>query len=632
MLPRLLGRRKSPSRSPKSFRPSLEELGQRIAPANLTCTWSGNGLTNNASEAANWAGNVRPVDATDTALFTGDTGQWPNANKSVVFDGFFTGDLLSVQVRAPYAGTLELARILTAHADFSQAASTLTIDAGQTLTAHYFNFAGGSVAGSAGRLSVTGTPADQGAVNFLAASTNTLGTLVTDANSQMAVSANTTFDGTRVTNGGLGRWMDGNIVLLNNAGFTNTGTFTALSDRTMRSVLAGPFLNFGVFVKDQSFGDTEIRTQFNNQGAGLVWVRSGTVSGTRGGNDSAPFTIDPGATLEFSAGITTLGPGTSFGGGGITRVAGTATLSVPPNVAVDFGSVLEMMDNSTLDGAGAISSGNNFHWAGGTVSNLAGLYVFNGMLIDGPAVKSLSNTTLNSTAQAVWDGTGNIELTSSTFNNYGYLEIRNNQIFRDTIPAGGSTFNNGAVPGGRGSVAKTGGVNGTVFDIQFETSADLSFGGYPIRFQRGIIQSDPNSSTVLAGGTLAVDAGQVYSLQGGTLIGGGFISGSLNVSGGTVDVGSAPADLPLTVSGNYTQQGGTLKVHASGDSAWGWVNVWGNADLAGTLVIDLLMPYAPASGFQQTILTVGGTRTGTFPDPAGWTVTASVSGITVTKQ
>jgi hypothetical protein len=93
-----------------------------------------------------------------------------------------------------------------------------------------------------------------------------------------------------------------------------------------------------------------------------------------------------------------------------------------------------------------------------------------------------------------------------------------------------------------------------------------------------------------------------------------------------------PADLPLTVSGNYTQQGGTLKVHASGDSAWGGVNVWGNADLAGTLVIDLLLPYAPASGFQQTSLTVGGTRTGTFPDPAGWTVTASVSGITVTKQ
>ncbi len=631
--------RRAPAGRPRSFKPSLEELLARIVPAFTNCYWSGDGPNNNASTPMNWIGGIKPVDGTDSAIFLG-TAAGANGNKAIVFDADFTASLQDLTFQPAYSGAVELASSLTVGGGVVQSTSLFNLDAATVLTAHNCQSNEGTLLGSGG-LAITGTPSDPGNAGFNTTTTQEFATLNVGTNANLLFSTKTTFDSTRITNNGTTTWTGGDVRFVEGVAFTNNpnGTFLDYCDQSWRTGLGGTFVNLGNFTKDHTSGATTFSSNFNNGGpSAQVLVHTGTLELARTGNHTAPFTIDAGATLELGGQKQTLNTGTNFRGAGLV-VDALAQLDVPVGASVTFDAALDLPaggggalgDVANL--GGTIYVTNNFHWASGPLRNLTGVYVSGTLLIDGADEKALTNTFLTSNAQAVWDGTGNIDLTNATFENYGSFEIRNNAKLGDTAPMRDSSFfQNLDGAEGRGSVTKTGPGAGTTFDIRFQTSGDLFFAGNRIEFTQGLSQI-ANGNTVLAGGTMKIDAGMVYQLGGGTLVGGGTIDGSLTQVGGTVDIGSNPASLTLTVTGNYEQQvGAVLKIDASSDTSWGALNVGGDANLGGTLAIDLLMGYVPNAGLAEKVLNITGTRTGTFPAPAGWTLQANDHDITITKQ
>jgi hypothetical protein len=287
----------------------------------------------------------------------------------------------------------------------------------------------------------------------------------------------------------------------------------------------------------------------------------------------------------------------------------------------------------SFQGGGTLNSLTSFTWQGGQVNCLAAFNVQGQLVITDPGVKTLTNTTLVTTAQGVWDN-GNIFLTSSTFTNYGILEIRHTQNLEvsDTRGPNPSLFRNLDGPAGHGTIFRTGNAP-TTFDITLWTSGDLLLNSQTIHFTNIVHQFGANSTTNLGGGTVQVDAPYHYDLSGGTLRDGGTIQGDLAVSNfGTVIAGSDVNHLTLLVNGNYSQDvTATLRVQARSDSTWGLFVVSLNATWNGALAIDLLGGYGVNPGTTKTVL-LAGQGFGSFViPPPGWNIGGTPSAVTVTK-
>src|SRR5262249_2814496 len=141
------------------------------------------------------------------------------------------------------------------------------------------------------------------------------------------------------------------------------------------------------------------------------------------------------------------------------------------------------------------------------------------------------------------------------------------------------------------------------------TSGDVRFNGRTLEFRRGYYQAG-SGLTDLLGGRMVLGPDQWCRIQGGTLRGGGTIQGPRAFSAGSLEVGDNPGALTLRVTGQYRQQAGAgLHVLARPGDLWGLLDIGGDAELAGTLALDMLMGYAPAVGFTRTVLTTAGTRT-----------------------
>ncbi|MBI4672554.1 MAG: hypothetical protein HY741_12925 [Chloroflexi bacterium] len=102
-------------------------------------------------------------------------------------------------------------------------------------------------------------------------------------------------------------------------------------------------------------------------------------------------------------------------------------------------------------------------------------------------------------------------------------------------------------------------------------------------------------------------------LQGGTLSGAGAINGSVNNSGGAVSPGASAGVLEIV--NNYTQgAGGALNIEIGGlnaGSGFDQLGVGGNVTLGGRLNLSTV-EYSPYVGATFKIITLLGTRTGTF--------------------
>ena len=110
-------------------------------------------------------------------------------------------------------------------------------------------------------------------------------------------------------------------------------------------------------------------------------------------------------------------------------------------------------------------------------------------------------------------------------------------------------------------------------------------------------------------GLIAVNPGGAFNFTGGTLHVDTF-DGDLNNQGGTLSPGNSPGITEVT--GDYTQTAaGTLAIEAAGRGCPGvpdghdLLDVTGNADLAGTLQVDLIDGFFPTLGNTFTIVEAG---------------------------
>src|SRR5262245_56083332 len=231
--------------------------------------------------------------------------------------------------------------------------------------------------------------------------------------------------------------------------------------------------NAGTFRKTIGTGETLVAPAPNRffHNTGTVEVLSGTLRSDGGGTHSGTFSAAAGAAMRFNGGPNELNAGVTFAGAGFHRISGGTTNVNVPLSGPNFG-----LDGGTLTGSGTLTVSGTFDWTAGTRSGSGATVLNNGAMlniqtgnvhtagghtvqgagtvnwtdgrlsngtltiaallnISGSSTKTLHNATLNVAGNAVWSGTGNLEmhsdndLTPSTLNIQvgGVFEAQNNQ-------------------------------------------------------------------------------------------------------------------------------------------------------------------------------------------------------------
>jgi hypothetical protein len=119
-------------------------------------------------------------------------------------------------------------------------------------------------------------------------------------------------------------------------------------------------------------------------------------------------------------------------------------------------------------------------------------------------------------------------------------------------------------------------------------------------------------SAAAGSGTLALPAGAVALLQGGTLVGTGVLAGSLAVDAARVAPGFSPGSIGVT--GNLSMSpDSTLALEIAAPSAGGFdtLAVAGTASLGGTLEVSTLGGFQPATSERYAMIS-SGSVTGSF--------------------
>ncbi|HMK68943.1 MAG TPA: autotransporter domain-containing protein [Stellaceae bacterium] len=397
----------------------------------------------------------------------------------------------------------------------------------------------------------------------------------------------------------------------------------------MKKVLAGLFAGTaavgivtGINAKAQSFnvppGTTQIVTNAISDGATITTVTmtgGGTLGLTNLGNTYSGGTVIVGGStvqidndleLGFSLGGITLGDSSSFGS---LRLISTLALSSGRNIFLN-------------PGGGVIDAANTSLWTFSGVVSGTGL-----LTVTGPGSIALTGTNTNSGGVAVTGGatlnvgadtalgvaTGGITLGDST--TAGTLTLTNNITATSarnvTIESGGGAINTNDVPAGTAT--------DWTFTGLFSGAGPLTVGGAGTLILDG---ANPYSGTVtITGGTLELGdptsttaslAGGVVVNTGGILSGHGTILGLVTNSGGTVMTGTPGSVGPLTV-GSFNQTAGTLTIQLS-PSGPAELVVTGAATLGGTLHLVFNPGYYSATTYQ---LVSASSITGTFASITG---------------
>ncbi len=618
--------RNSRSRTPTCFRPRVEPLEDRLVLA--VVAWTG-AVDNLWSTAGNWIGGNVPA-LVDTAVF--NAGIAP-----VVIDPLAPAGVANLDILPSYGGDITLRRNFTVSTELLQLAQDIIVDSTFVLTTPDYTFAGGRIDGN-GAVLVSG-PGGSGSM-LVASNPVFIGVaqVTIDVGSTLTISAPVTLASTELLNRGRTNWIGGDIGAPAST-VVNSGLFDIQCDQTFGQVLGAVpgdrFENVGMgqLVKEVTPGQTSfLRVEFINTGF-QTWVKSGTLSFSRGTlSSAAPFQIDANATLTFTAppGLPapfTLNIGTAFNGSGLLKMTGDAEVASTAGVPLGVSPRLQM-EGGSLSGGWNLNGA--FTWMGGEIEGP--LNVLGSMTILAGSEKKLSNATLKNYGQATWQG-DNILMDSSTFDNFGTFEMRtDSKVLNASTLGAQSTFLNDAGPGGLGVLTKTAG-DPTRFEVSVNTMGELLLNGLGMSFKFGLTQGG-GGITRLAGGTISLDSGQIYTLAGGILFGGGMIDGDLASSGGTVVIGSDMGSLVLEVSGDYTQQANaTLDVQARGANAWGELQVNGSASVSGTLALDLLLGYLPPAGVPYDFLLAVGGVGGTFASlPAGYSVVPDVQSLALQRN
>ena len=423
------------------------------------------------------------------------------------------------------------------------------------------------------------------------------------------------------------------LALANSAVFNVYGTMVIQSDG---SINGGGNFNVapnGLLWKAGGSGTTTINPAFANSAS--VEVSSGTLEIAGDGTDTGDFFVDSGATLTFSADVTTL-QGAVFGGG---------TVSIPPSSSVDFSGccfsvgTLDLGGGLTMNSSGdsddfvetqgtlSIASGETFTvyntgtWSAGNIVG-PGIFIVDGgatLTIDaanGPPTLSAGNLQNDGTVNYTSAGPNDLQTLGATITNNGLFDIQTNQsISSPSIFVGDAKTSPRGRPGSDGLFAtpsyitnngtfkKTAAGGTTNIDPNFTNTATVLALDGVMNFTGAYTQT--GGTTTLGPGNISVAS--TMQLQGGVLDGMGTITG--NVQNDAEVAPGSPA-CTITVTGNYTQgTNGKLSIDLDSAALYDVLAVGGVATLDGTLHVSL--NYAPPTGTQHTVLTFA-SRTGDF--------------------
>ena len=476
----------------------------------------------------------------------------------------------------------------------SLTASGLTTWEGtSTISVSALNADGGfSVDGSAGTLTLDGVVTIGGGPAALWENSSATQTTVVDGGG-----------GSIVNNGGIVDDRNFNGIIEVQVPFTNQAGTVQKSLGGANLVFSNTFDNTGGTLDAQTdvielnFGGTHTAGVFDASGGTIDFggvthtMTGGTVQGAAG-------------TVLTSAGTVNVNAATAYGLGGLTQVTGG---QINFNVAATTGTT--RVSGGDLSGGTSLTASGLTTWEGTSTISVSALNADGGFSVDGSAgTLTLDGVvTIGGGPAALWENSSATQTTvvdgggGSIVNNGGIVDDRNfNGIIEVQVP-----FTNQA-----GTVQKSLGGGNLVFSNTFDNT------GGTVDAQTDTIQFDGSFDqtagiTVLNGGGITNSV--PLNISGGTLQGAGTIVGDVVAStGGTVSTGASIGTMNVT---NVTFDAGSffdveLGPGLTNDLLAASSNVTINPGATVNVLED--GGYTGTVGEMFTVLTAGGTFTGTF--------------------
>jgi hypothetical protein len=264
----------------------------------------------------------------------------------------------------------------------------------------------------------------------------------------------------------------------------------------------------------------------------------------------------------------------------------TAMNSIAGNGQLIFGGISGSF-HGTFSGAGSLTVQINSQ-------AYLGCTMVNGWELTNNGIISLDNNLRISGGSNITNNSGaSFDLTS---NNISY------------IGADGSlgTFTNS------GTLKKSAGAGNSTVDPTLTNSGNLEVDAGTMVFSQPVTQA--GGQTYLAGGNLQI-GGAGFTVNGGTIKGGGTITAALVSNGGAIDQSGLGGFLTLTIQGAYTQQANgqlSLKIGSAGGMVQSdRLVITGQANLNGSLTVQAAGGYVPAVGDSASIISYN-SRNGDF--------------------
>jgi hypothetical protein len=402
---------------------------------------------------------------------------------------------------------------------------------------------------------------------------------------------------------------------------TNEGTMTVGQGFTL-AVGGGPFEQNGMVSGPGTLRLANTTTEFGLTAvtavAHLAVIQSTLTSATplanlvllQDGSTVNAAVLNQGMLTVTTSGFSDASPLNTINGS-LTNVAGATLDITQATLAVTQG----ITNNGSIVLAADSFSG----------SNSAALSVTGGMLTNAPG----ATITLD-----VGPDDPGVDLLSAALDNQGLLTVSSEAVFTGSITNNGTLHVQGAhtgpfnvlLPPADLAVMQAGAsaplTNSGTISIDSLSSltiqgGDLTNAGAVTVGSFGIVgvagnYTQTDGLTVLGGGILT--AGGLVDLEGGLLTGTGVINANV-FDNAELEVGQPGAPGTLIIVGDYTQTaGGVLVIEIGGRNAgtdFDQLNITGQANLDGTLTVNLINGFQPASGDSLMILTFG-SGTGAF--------------------
>jgi hypothetical protein len=389
--------------------------------------------------------------------------------------------------------------------------------------------------------------------------------------------------GRTLENGGTILWSGGFLTM---GGATITNRAGALFDNqtavTVNSGGGNRFENAGTFRKSVNAGTATWPVTFNN--SGLVEIGTGRLALDGAGTNTSMIEIAAGASLNLSSGgvafISTAG--SSISGAGDFLVNGNATLS------------------------GLVNPGGTHTFSSGT-ANLNGNYI----CTNNPATISGGTVNFNNTSAVAV-----VNFSSGTLGGSGVLNVLELMNWTGgfmggsgrTVIAPGATLNinNGAAVTLDTRALENGGT------VVWSGAGNLTASATVITNRIGAIFEVRNNASLMPRGFQAWRFDNAGTLRKAIATGTSTFAAGVSLNNyNTVEIRSGR----LAANGGYTSRSNSLLNCALGGTTvgtgFGQLQVSGAVNLTGSLSVDLINGFIPATNDSFTVVTAG-TRTGSF--------------------